>query len=147
AAPHPASRRRSCLRLLSRCSSRDDSDFHWLISWMCARTRDRSPNGLAGGGAIRPKGYDQVKRSAPRPPRKSRPPESQAPHRCEAHPACCHVSCWPAVTCDVRGVMRSAPPPLWVPPKGPPMPPPLRITAQQRCFQARENSGSAAKRL
>ena len=27
-----------CLRQLSRCSSRDDSDFHWLISWMCART-------------------------------------------------------------------------------------------------------------
>ena len=38
AAPHPVSRRRSCLRLLSRCSSRDDSDFHWLISCMCART-------------------------------------------------------------------------------------------------------------
>jgi hypothetical protein len=41
AAPHPASRRRSCLRLLSRCSSREDSDFHWLISCMCARTRIR----------------------------------------------------------------------------------------------------------
>ena len=38
AAPHPVSRRRSCLRLLSRCSSRDDSDFHWLISYMCVRT-------------------------------------------------------------------------------------------------------------
>ena len=38
AALHPVSRRRSCLRLLSRCSSRDDSDFHWLISCMCART-------------------------------------------------------------------------------------------------------------
>jgi hypothetical protein len=38
AAPHPVSRRRSCLRLLSRCSSRDDSDFHWLISYMCIRT-------------------------------------------------------------------------------------------------------------
>ena len=45
AAPHPASRRRSCLRLLSRCSSREDSDFHWLISWMCARTRARRPGG------------------------------------------------------------------------------------------------------
>jgi hypothetical protein len=38
AAPHLVSRRRSCLRLLSRCSSRDDSDFHWLISYMCVRT-------------------------------------------------------------------------------------------------------------
>ena len=38
AAPHPVSRRRSCLRLLSRCSSRDDSDFHWLISYMGVRT-------------------------------------------------------------------------------------------------------------
>ena len=45
AALHPVSRRRSCLRLLSRCSSRDDSDFHWLISCMCARTRDGSPSG------------------------------------------------------------------------------------------------------
>ena len=26
------------LRLLSRCSSRDNSDFHWLISYMCVRT-------------------------------------------------------------------------------------------------------------
>ena len=39
AALHPVSRRRSCLRLLSRCSSRDDLDFHLLISCMCARTR------------------------------------------------------------------------------------------------------------
>ncbi len=38
AAPHPVSRRRSCLRLLSRCSSRDDSDFHLLISCICVRT-------------------------------------------------------------------------------------------------------------
>jgi hypothetical protein len=38
AALHPVSRRRSCLRRLSRCSSRDDSDFHLLISCMCVRT-------------------------------------------------------------------------------------------------------------
>lgn len=43
AAPHPVSRRRSCLRLLSRCSSRDDSDFHWLISYMCVRTSQMRP--------------------------------------------------------------------------------------------------------
>ena len=42
AAPHPVSQRRSCLRLLSRCSSRDDSDFHWLISYMCVRTSGAS---------------------------------------------------------------------------------------------------------
>jgi len=36
AALHPVSRRRSCLRLLSRSSFRDDSDFHGLISCMCA---------------------------------------------------------------------------------------------------------------
>ena len=48
AAPHPVSRRRSCLRLLSRCSSRDDSDFHWLISYMCVRTSGVSMS--AGGG-------------------------------------------------------------------------------------------------
>ena len=46
AAPHPVSRRRSCLWLLSRCSSRDDSDFHWLISYMCIRTN-------APAGALR----------------------------------------------------------------------------------------------
>jgi hypothetical protein len=49
AAPHPVSRRRSCLRLLSRCSSRDDSDFHWLISYMCVRTSGVSMS--AGGGS------------------------------------------------------------------------------------------------
>jgi hypothetical protein len=38
AALHPVSRRRSCLRRLSRCSCRDDSDFHLLISCMCVRT-------------------------------------------------------------------------------------------------------------
>ena len=43
AALHPVSRRRSCLRLLSRSSSRDDSDFHWLISCMCIRTRAMRP--------------------------------------------------------------------------------------------------------
>jgi hypothetical protein len=37
-----ALRRRSCLRLLSRCSSREDSDFHWLISCICTRTRAAS---------------------------------------------------------------------------------------------------------
>ena len=42
AAPHPVSRRRSCLRLLSRSSSRDDSDSHWLISCMCVRTSARA---------------------------------------------------------------------------------------------------------
>ena len=50
AAPHPVSRRRSCLRLLSRCSSRDDSDFHWLISYMCVRTSGVS---MSAGGGLR----------------------------------------------------------------------------------------------
>jgi hypothetical protein len=39
AAPHPASRRRSCFLLLSRSSSRDDSDSHRLIPCMCVRTK------------------------------------------------------------------------------------------------------------
>ena len=38
AAPHSVSRRRSCLRQISRCSSRDDSGFHWLSSCRCVRT-------------------------------------------------------------------------------------------------------------
>jgi hypothetical protein len=58
AALHPVSRRRSCLRLLSRCSSRDDSDFHWLISCMCARTKGdlchRPVHGESKGRASHP---------------------------------------------------------------------------------------------
>ena len=55
AAPHPVSRRRSCLRLLSRCSSRKDSDSHWLLSWLlrshwiAMSPRDKSKRLIAPG--------------------------------------------------------------------------------------------------